>query len=167
MVFSVVAEFPLGTYRAHVGDADIDLAPSVARLHAALMCTAASGPRAHLSGDELAADPADLDALRWVETHPPDAVALPGVILNRPSTKAFRELGLVGTVAHHRVLRKLGRPATASVAVEGTFAWVWDEPPPPEVTDVLEALCPDVSHLGTAESPVRLRVEPAVVTHRR
>ncbi len=141
--------------------------PSAARLHAALLCAAGSGPRAERDGDHLAPSRADLAALEWLEAHPPDGVVVPRSCVNQSAATAFRDLGLTGTRAKRPVLRKLARPATASVALDGPCAWVWDEPPPPDVVEALASLCSDVSHLGMAETPVRLRVDALVPTHRR
>lgn len=167
MTFALIAELPLGTYRAHVGSGDIDMIPSAARLHAALLCAAGSGPRAEMDGDHLVPSGADLGALKWLETHPPDGITVPRSVVNRSTATAFRELGLTGTRNKRPVLRKLGRPATVSVAVDGPFAWEWDDPPPAPVADALARLCSDVSHLGTSETPVRLRVDELGPTHRR
>jgi len=167
MGFALVAELPLGTYRGHVGSGDIDVVPSVARLHAALVCAAGSGPGAELDGDRLVVSRADADALWWLERHPPDGLAIPRCLVNRSDATAFRELGLIGTREKRPVMRKVGRAAGASVAVDGPYAWVWDEAPSCEVTEVLASLCAEVSHLGMAETPVRLRVDDVAATHRR
>ena len=53
-----------------------------------------------------------------------------------------------------------------SVALGASIAWLWDENPPAEVEQALGWLCADVSHLGTTESPVRLRTGDAQATHR-
>lgn len=166
--FALVAEFPLGTYRAHVGDGDLDVLPSVARLHAALLCAAAAGPSAQPDGEALAADPAARAALEWLEDHPPDGLCLPNRLQNRGPTIAYRDLGLLERRPGKPITSKrLPRPATESVSLSGALAWIWEEEPPAEVRATLEHLCADVSHLGSAESPVRLWVGEVVPTHRR
>lgn len=167
MGFALVAELPLGTYRGHAGSDDIDLAPSVARLHAALVCAAGSGPSAELDGDRLVMSGPDAAALEWLEVHPPDGLAVPRSVVNRSEATAYRGLGLIGAREKRLVMRKVGRPADASVAVAGPYAWVWDEAPPGEVAEALTSLCAEVSHLGMAETPVRLSVDDVAPTHRR
>jgi len=169
--FALVAEFPLGTYRAHVGDGDLDLLPSIARLHAALLCAAAAGPsaRPEPKGEGLAPDPAAQAALEWLEAHPPDGICLPDRLPNRGPTIAYRDLGLLERRRGKPLTRKrLPRPVIESVSLSGALAWIWEEEEPPaEVRATLEHLCGDVSHLGSAESPVRLRVGEMTPTHRR
>jgi CRISPR-associated protein Csb2 len=190
--FAIIAEFPLGTYRGHVGDGDLDEFPSVARLHAALLCAAAAGPMACLTDNGLGPSEPAMTALQWLESNPPDALFLPRLERNQnPGIVAYRHLGLLcvrdapesvdtkessqgeskqtSKVQKSKVWRsrRLARPANESVALAGTIAWIWDNPPPDDVRLTLENLCPDVSHLGCAESPVRLRVGHADATHRR
>jgi CRISPR-associated protein Csb2 len=190
--FAIIAEFPLGTYRGHVGDGDLDEFPSVARLHAALLCAAATGPMACLTDNGLGPSEPAMTALQWLESNPPDALFLPRLERNQnPGIVAYRDLGLLSVedapesvdtkvssqgaskqtskVQKSKVWRSrtLARPANDSVALAGTIAWIWDTPPPDDVRLTLENLCPDVSHLGCAESPVRLRVGQSDATHRR
>lgn len=166
--FALVAEFPLGTYRAHVGDGDLDLLPSAARLHAALLCAAAAGPSAELEGEDLVPNPAARMALEWLEQHPPDGLSLPERFQNRGPSLAYRDLGLLERrPGRPPTIKRLPRPVTESVSLGGVIAWIWNEDPPAEVRATLEHLCADVSHLGSAESPVRLRVGRMEPTHRR
>jgi CRISPR-associated protein Csb2 len=192
--FAIIAEFPLGTYRGHVGDGDLDELPSVARLHAALLCAAATGPMACLTDNGLGPSEQATKALEWLEANPPDALSLPRLIRNQsPGVLAYRKLGLLDTreVSNESadapesadtkessrvkskqeskiwVFKTLARSANESVALSGTIAWIWNNPPPDGVRETLENLCPDVSHLGCAESPVRLRVGQSDVTHQR
>ena len=81
-MFAVVAEFPLGTYQGHVGGGVVDDLVSPARLHAALLNAAASGPRAVVDDEFLAPCEEDLAALAWLEEHPPDGLALPDRVVN-------------------------------------------------------------------------------------
>jgi CRISPR-associated protein Csb2 len=46
MPFAIVADLPLGTYHGAGQDGQPEPMPSVARLHAALLCAAGFGPRA-------------------------------------------------------------------------------------------------------------------------
>jgi CRISPR-associated protein Csb2 len=163
--FAIVAEFPLGTYRGRQTDGRVDRLPSPARLHAALLNAAAQGVRAELDRDRLHPCPADREALAWVESHPPDALGLPRSLLNEGRTEAYRPEGFFG-VRDKRRVHETRRDPLGTVALAAPIAWVWDENPPTEVADALRSLCADVSHLGTAESPVRLRTGEAEVTHR-
>jgi len=170
--FAIIAEFPLGTYRGHVGDGDLDKLPSVARLHAALLCASAAGPMACTTGNGLGPSEQATKAIEWLEANPPDALSLPRLIRNQsPGVLAYRELGLLCVKGEQGSKRwdfkKPARSANESVALSGTIAWIWNNPPPDGVRETLENLCPDVSHLGSAESPVRLRVGQSDPTHRR
>jgi CRISPR-associated protein Csb2 len=121
-----------------------------------------------VEGGELAVEEDAERALQWLEEHPPDALRLPRVVRNRGSGIAYRDLGLLERRPSKPLKSKrLARPATESVALGGAVAWIWEDEPPGEVRVALERLCPDVSHLGGAESPVRLRVGEADSTHRR
>lgn len=161
MSFAIIAHFPLGTYHGHAADGELDLLPSPARLHAALLNAAAQGPRARIERDGLAPSDDDRAALAWVETNPPDALRLPAMLVNNTPVVAYRAEGMLGKQAF-----KVRRDRAAeSVALGGPVAWIWDEEPPPPVRDALSDLCGDVSHLGTAESPVVLRVGTVAPTH--
>lgn len=165
-----MAEMPLGTYRGRIGDREVDRLPSPARLLSALVAAAASGPRAVVDGDQLAPRAEDLAALRWLEEHPPDGMRVPHVHVNRIPGIAYR-IKLLGPLKKSkesgRESRRFAKAATtmASVALAGPVAWTWREPPPLTVRAALADLCRDVSHLGTAETPVRLRVTDVEPTH--
>ena len=165
MPFAIVAEFPLGTYRGHRSDGGLDPLPSPARLHAALLSAAGQGPRADPIGDRLAPRATDRAALTWLETHAPDAISTPPSVQDDGLALAFRAEGFFGTRGKQRVLAAR-KDRAGSVALAAPMAWLWDDVPPPEVADTLAELCRDVSHLGTAESPVVLRVDAATPTHR-
>ncbi len=159
MTFTITAELPLGTYRGAQADGQPESIPSVARLHSALLCAAGLGPRAvPRSADTDGWDPCDADqaALRWLEENPPDSVSLPTIEVNRGRATAFRNDGTIKSAKGSIDIKKFGKKPDMSVAVDGAFRWSWSQNPPPRVTAALEALCPDVAHLGTTESPVRL-----------
>ncbi|GAA1503627.1 hypothetical protein GCM10009827_015910 [Dactylosporangium maewongense] len=166
MTFTIVGELPIGTYRGAGPDGRPEPLPSVARLHAALLCAAGFGPRAVADGDGLAPCEADEVALRWLEEHPPDGVVVPALTVNRSAAVAYRDDGTVKKTSGVLATRKLPKRPDGAVAADGPFMWTWDESPPPVVRAALEALCPDVGYLGTSESPVRLRVGGGVApTH--
>ncbi len=167
--FAVIAQLPLGTYRARTPGEALDAVPSPARLHAALVCAAAAGPRAREDGDVLAPDDEDANVLRWLEEHPPDGVSLPRTRVQTTTALAYRREGTLVKEGSDKGPKDkvVARPLVGLVAVDGPFAWTWREPPPASVQDGLAALCHDVSHLGTAETPARLHVGTATPTHRR
>ncbi|HET9081305.1 MAG TPA: type I-U CRISPR-associated protein Csb2 [Trebonia sp.] len=165
MPFAILAELPLGTYRGAGPDGRPERLPSVARLHSALLCAAGFGPRAVIGSDSDSLDlsQADVAALRWLESNPPDSVHIPALEVNAGSALAWRDDGTLekppgkkATASDTLRIRKLGKQPDAGTAVSGRFAWVWNEEPPEPVRAALEQLCPDVAYLGTSESPVRL-----------
>lgn len=156
MPFSITAELVLGTYRGHSSDGGVERIPSVARLHSALLCAAGFGPRAQQRDAGRAPNDADDAALRWLEENPPDAVSIPAIRVNRGGAIAYREDGTLKRSRTSAAIKKFGKKADSSVAVDGHFTWTWSDEPPPPVVAALEALCPDVPYLGTTEAPVRL-----------
>lgn len=169
MAFSIRAEFPLGTYRGAGSDGRVDRLPSIARLHAALLCAAGYGPRAQARGEDVAISEADEVALRWFEEHPPDEVGIPATRVNSGRALAYREDGTLTGAKSALRFNKPAKQADSSVACNGAFTWTWLGDPPVDVGAALIALCSDVSHLGTSESPVRLTARPdaAIPTHLR
>lgn len=166
--FAVIAELPLGAYRARTPGGHLDPMPSPARLHAALLCAAASGPRATAAGNELQPSALDLEVLHWLEEHPPDGVHLPRTSEVRTGTYAYRKEGTIKKEGKKAPQDKVvKRPMVGLVAVDGPFAWTWSSPPPEPVQSSLEALCADVAFLGNADTPVRLRLGTAKPTHTR
>ncbi|MCT2587564.1 type I-G CRISPR-associated protein Csb2 [Actinophytocola gossypii] len=168
MPFSVVARLPLGTYRGHRADGSPDQVPSVARLYSALLCAAGFGPRAVPGDDGWEPCDEDVVALRWLEDNPPDEVSVPALRASRRDAVAYRQDGTIRGSRGARTLRRLPKQE-AVTAVGGPFVWTWREHPPELVVEALRALCPDVPHLGAAESPVVLTVseDDVVSTHRR
>jgi len=159
MLFAIVADLPLGTYRGSSSDGNPERIPSVSRLYSALLSAAGFGPRAvQRSPDSLNICDADEAVLRWLEDHPPASVRIPALAVNAGNGIAYRDDGTLkkdsksGTWA----IKKPAKVPNSGTAVDGTFAWIWAEPPPEPVRMALEQLCPDVAYLGTSESPVRL-----------
>ncbi|HSW41531.1 MAG TPA: type I-U CRISPR-associated protein Csb2 [Patescibacteria group bacterium] len=162
MSFAIVAEFPLGVYRGHTSDRERDPLPSPARLHAALLNAAAQGARAEADRTLLRPCARDREALVWLEGHAPDAMNVPTMAASGAGVIAYRQEGFF-----HSWVPKVREDRLDGTALSGPLAWVWTTDPPPEIGTALAALCLDVSHLGTADSPVILRCGNAVVTHRR
>src|SRR5258707_14355209 len=96
MPFAIVADLPLGTYHGAGRDGQPEPVPSVARLHAALLCAAGVGPRAVSTGpDSLDVREGDQAALRWLGDNPPGSVALPAVQINSAAPVAYRRSGTI------------------------------------------------------------------------
>jgi CRISPR-associated protein Csb2 len=153
MTFALTARFPLGGYRGHVQPGVPELIPSVARLHAALLAAAAAGATAVDHDEGLAPTPDNHRLLEWMEEHPPTGIAVPDAPLPGRRPIAYRDLGLLEKQKRRSVAKAPTSPPTVP-----WVTWVWQDTPPPEVVHALERLCPDVSHLGTSESPVRLSI---------
>jgi CRISPR-associated protein Csb2 len=156
MAFQITATFPLGTYRGAAADGSPEAVPSVARLHAALLCAAGFGPRAQTTADGLALADPDEAALRWIEENPPDGVTIPPIQVNRGQAIAYRDDGTLKKSKQVISIKKFGKAPDVSVAVNGVFSWTWSHEPPAEVAAAIESLCGDVPYLGTTESPVIL-----------
>ncbi len=158
MPFAIVADLPLGIYHGAGRDGQPEPVPSVARLHAALLCAAGFGPRAVSTGpDSLDVREEDQAALRWLEDNPPDSVAIPALQINLAYPVAYRDDGTIKRSKGSASIKKLAKSPGGGTAVAGRFAWIWTEPPPPDIGGALAELCPDVAYLGTTESPARLR----------
>jgi len=158
MAFSISAELLLGTYRGGGPDGRVERIPSVARLHSALLCAAGFGPRAQERDGRLSPCEDDEAALRWLEENPPDGVSIPALQVNRGRAIAHRDDGTVKKSRGVLSIKKLAKSPDTSVAVDGRFTWTWSSPPPVDVAAALEALCPDVPHLGRSEAPARLTI---------
>ncbi len=165
MPFAIVAEFPLGTYRGHRPDTSLDVVPSPARLHAALLAAAGQGTRAIAQGDGLAPTSSDRAALEWLESNPPDALTCPPIRRHTDLAIAYRAEGFFG-VRDRRPVLVTREDVSGSVALGGPLAWLWDAAPPSDIGEALAGLCRDVPYLGVTESPVILRVGDAEPTHR-
>ncbi len=168
MPFALIAEFPLGFYRAHTGEGELDLVPSPARVHSALLAAAGSGVRATLDPDTGLLMPSTEDeaALKWLEANAPDGIIVPEH--RRPSRDhlRFRATGTLPKEGGQWQLdKKVGDDPEATVAIAGEYGWTWSEDPPDDIRHALDALASETSHLGTAESPVRLRTDDRHPTH--
>jgi CRISPR-associated protein Csb2 len=160
MPFAIIADLPLGTYRGSSADGSPERIPSVSRLYSALLSAAGFGPRAvQASPGSLDVSDADRAVFRWLEDHPPASVRIPALAVSSGNgATAYRDDGTLkkdsksGTWA----IKKLAKAPNVGTAVDGAFAWIWEQAPPEPVRNALEQLCPDVAYLGTSESPVRL-----------
>lgn len=157
--FAIIATFPLGTYTGHRGDGSPDQFPDVARLHSALVNAAGQGSTAVLNRDELCPSERAIAALEWFEQNPPSGIRLPRTVrVSATDSIAYRAEGIIRKEGGRWVDKKVTRPISDGVAVDGQFGWCWGTEVPTEVRDTLAELCADVSCLGEATSPVILRV---------
>lgn len=155
---TITARFPLGFFQGHGHDGDTpDPYPHTARLFDALVHAAGKGSTAVPRGADLRPSDASLEALKWLESRPPDRIQLARREASpvRAATTSYRAQGVFETKKGATVSRKTGQRINRVVAVVGAFGWHWRDVPG-EVADTIAALCPDVSCLGEADSPVVL-----------
>lgn len=150
----LMARFPLGIYIGHKADGSLDLSPSPARLHAALLNSAAQGSLSE-SGQPSAAS---LDALTWLENHPPVALFQPESRLLGTSSSRFIYRG-VGTLKKTKsgVLgtRIQERRVSDGVSINAPFGYEWNDVPE-DIASTICTLAQDVSCLGETHSVVVL-----------
>lgn len=165
--YSLAARFPLGVYLGHTGDANRDLFPDPARLHAALLNAAAQGSTAVDNGEGLHLSEESTRALSWLEENPPSGLALPEVrwLSPRLDRMIYRNVASIvidkkGTRPHLE-----SRAISDGVAVKGSYAYIWEEMPT-VVAEALDRLLVDVPALGEASSLVileRVDCEPTLL----
>lgn len=155
----ITATFPLGVYLGHGPDGQRSDFPDTARLHAALLNAAGQGSLAVEEGGQLRPSPTAVEALRWLESHPPTGLAHPQMVPLEPRlrTLSWRVEGVLESKTSP-VERRVRKAQSDGVAVAGALAWLWSGPVPDEVRSTLDALCADVSCLGEAHSPAVLEV---------
>lgn len=161
MSFSIIARFPLGTYRGRKPDQTPEPVPSVARLHSALLCAAGFGPRAVARDGGLGPSDDDEAALRWIEENPPTEVRIPSLRIKTGDAVAHRDDGTLATSpkTKGKQIRKLAKQERpVAVDFNDAFVWTWRDAPPAPVAEALRELCSDVPYLGGADSPVLLTV---------
>lgn len=165
-LMTIRARFPLGVYQGHAPDGSSDHFPDTARLHSALLQSASKGSLAVERDGDLRASAASLEALEWMENHPPTALMIPRTyrVSSRPTVVGYRDDGT--WTARARAVRRSASARTISsgYAAAGDVGWLWEEAPD-EVWSVIDALCDDVICLGETESPVVLTTDPIEPTH--
>lgn len=171
---SITARFPLGTYLGHSGAQEPSDFPDFTRLFSALVQAAGKGSTAVVDGDDLRISPQVVPALRWLEEHPPSALAFPPTVranaLQRVKTSSYRDDGVYerrGGRSGRTMRPKSLKRQSDAIAVAGRFGWAWEEDVPSWVVETVEDLCNDVVCLGEADSPVILEVADIEVTHLR
>ncbi|WP_040359614.1 type I-U CRISPR-associated protein Csb2 [Corynebacterium durum] len=149
---NIVARFPLGVYVGHKSDGRSDEFPDPARLHAALLNSAAQGTHAVQGKHGLEPSESALVALKWLEKNPPDGIEKPTSIPVFTGRQRFM---------HREVAQSTGgrktelRPLSDGVALASHIGWQWHNVPD-DIAETLEQLCDDVPHLGESASIVVL-----------
>lgn len=156
-VFELRMSFPGGTYTGHRADGSDDPFPDPVRVFSALVQSAYTGTTAMTEGELPKPSAESLNALKWLENNPPDALHLPeSVPLSSAPPTAFRKEGLIRKEGNKIVDKTSGKATDDGMAVNGTFGMSWNQVPPEDVVTALDSLCADVSHLGEALSPAVL-----------
>ena len=152
----VRADFPLGTFLGHRDVGLVADFPDTARLHAALLHAAGKGSGAVEQNGQLRPAPASVEALEWLEQHPPFGVRHPDIrrVSVRPA-QAWRPTGTFNAAKQFVAPRRELKSQSDAVAVAGPFEWGWRDAPS-RVLDMLAGLCADVACLGESDSPVQL-----------
>ncbi|MDO5076186.1 type I-U CRISPR-associated protein Csb2 [Corynebacterium sp.] len=145
---NLVARYPLGVFQGHKRDKRPDWMPDPARLHAALLNSAAQGCCAVEANGRLAPTETSLKALRWLEENPPSGIQLPEAQWVSPATSRFA-YRKVSSINKKRLTEN--RPVSDGVAMAGTVGWHWENVPD-DIADTVELLAQDVSCLGEAQS---------------
>ncbi|WJZ03457.1 type I-G CRISPR-associated protein Csb2 [Corynebacterium freiburgense] len=155
---SLVARFPLGVYNGHRRDKRPDWLPDPARLHGALLNSAAQGSHAVEKNNRLEPSAAALEALTWLEEHPPTGIQVPVArwLSNRSGRFAYRKVSSI----NKKHLTE-NRPVSDGVALAGPIGWRWEDVPD-DVARTVEALAEDISCLGESHSVAI--VEPGEVS---
>lgn len=122
----------------------MDFTPSPARLHAALLNAAAQGS---LSSNGQPTE-ASIEALKWLESHPPTAISEPpSVPVNSRSQRfMFREVSSL-----NKKRRTEQRAVSDGIAVAGSYGFQWEDVPE-SISNLITLLAEDVSCLGETHS---------------
>lgn len=155
MGLTISAQFVLGTYQGRSATGTPEPFPETDRLFAALVAAAGAGPHAEWEGWRLRISPRHRDALRWLESNPPDRMAVADYRFNVPGATAYRVTGLRTKGAY---ASPGAADAVARSSFSGPISWRWDTTPPAEVLTTLGELASEVAYLGEANSPVLVEV---------
>ncbi len=150
----IQARFLAGTFLGEEGGQRPATRPDTARLFSALLNSAATGSTAVERSGKLEPAPESLVALQWLEEHPPRSLCLPETVrLSRTALTVYRDEGVMESVSKQVRPKKSGKSQSSGVAVTGPFQWIWDEDAPLELIETLDAICEDISYLGSADCP--------------
>lgn len=152
----ITARFVLGVYHGHAADGSPDPLPSPARLFSALVGSAFMGSGSAGSGGIPSAG--HIQALQWLEHHPPTGLRLPERVSVRESDAARVAYRETGTIANNtKAPKKEPKAVSDGVALGSAITWTWEEMPV-EVRAGLASLCEDVPCLGENDSPIVLEL---------
>ena len=144
----ITARFPLGVYLGHKPDGSADTLPDPARLHAALLNSAAQGTHAVQGEQGLEPSETSLKALMWLEENQPDGIEIPEYMPVYKDARRFMHRE-VAQAKKKRQTEK--RTISEGTAVSGKIGWVWTQVPN-DIADTVEQLCDDVPYLGESTS---------------
>ena len=146
---SLTVRFPLGIYYGHKSDQSLDFSPSPARLHAALLHSAATGSCAE--GGQPSAQ--SLAALEWLELNPPSGLFQPETRLTAAGGSRFmyRDVGTVTKSGKSFAIKKEKREVSDGIAIDTMFGFQWDFCPA-DIAEQLTLLAEDVGCLGETHS---------------
>ncbi len=161
---AIRARFPLGTFQGRRGGSHRSPFPDTMRLHAALTHAAGNGSMAIVDGDQLRPASRAVEALKWLELHPPTALQLPEMQpVSESPAFAWRHEGVSDSAT--KPDRKELKGQSTAFAYDGPLGWAWDEEVPGSIVETIRALCEDVSCLGETESVAVLEVLEIEPTH--
>lgn len=147
-ILKITARFPLGVYLGHKRDGSADTLPDPARLHAALLNSAAQGTHAVQGDNGLEPSETSLKALIWLEQNQPDGIEIPEYMPVYKDARRFMHRE-VAQAKKKRQTEK--RTISEGTAVSGKIGWVWNQVPD-NIADTVEQLCDDVPYLGESTS---------------
>lgn len=145
----ITVRFPQGSYSGSEHGAAEEL-PTPARLHEAFVAAAAGGPWGVPDGRVLVARDEHRAALEWLEQHEPLGMLPPDTRLTVNRTRRYRWRASPVDPADTDF-----EPRSA---VAGPVVYLWPRPPPP-VLRALQAIAPEVTHVGRADSVAVVRVD--------
>ncbi len=150
----IQARFLAGTFLGEEGGQRHARRPDTARLFSALVNSAATGSTALECDGKLEPASESLVALQWLEQHPPSCLSMPETIsLSRVALTVYRDEGVMERTKNQVRSKTRGKAQSSGVAVSGTFQWIWHEDVPDELIETLDAICEDISYLGSADCP--------------
>lgn len=168
MAFLLSARWPNGTYLGHRPDGSPEAMPTFARVFSALVHAAGTGTEATAAQTDAVPgrgrlSTASVDALRWLESHPPCAMVIPSPPDFLPSTAVgsfqYRAEGVFQKEGGRTNYKRTPRTIATASWIGAPIQWLWDETPPAGIRSQLDRLCADVGTLGEADSPAILEID--------
>lgn len=151
MSLTISARFVLGTYQGRSPSGTPEPFPETDRLFSAFVAAAGAGPYAEHTEAGLRIAAPYRRALEWLESTPPDRLAVPDHNLNTPGVTAYRLSGLLDRGNYSSPVAK---DALARSSLAGPVSWRWDTEPSPEIVAALRELAAEVAYIGEANSTV-------------